>query len=323
VSGSSLRLRVTDVAAEAKDVLALELRDPQGRDLPPVEPGAHLEITLGNGQIRHYSLCHDTRERSRYVIGVGLAAASRGGSRHIHQNVRVGDLLSINAVRNQFALHEGAAHYRFIAGGIGITPIMAMIEHCAARGADWSLLYCVRGRHRAAFLERLAPWGERVRFHFDDEAGGKTADFDAALARPRGNEHIYCCGPAPLMQAVQRAAAGWPDGSVHFEWFAAPVAPAAGAADGTEDGGFALLLRRSGARLEVRAGQSMLEALEANGYAVPFSCREGLCRTCETPLCAGEADHRDFVLSQAEKDAQRSVMLCVSRARTPTLELDL
>jgi len=323
VKALPMQLKVSDCVAEAKDVVLLELRDPQERPLPAWAPGAHLEIALGKGLIRHYSLCGDPGDPGRYQIGVGRAANGRGGSSHLHQRVKVGDLLTVTAVRNNFAIVPNAAHYRFIAGGIGITPIMSMILWCESVGAGWSLLYCARSRHRAAFYERLAEWPRHVRYHFDDESGGRLPDIDLALAHPPQGEHVYCCGPVPLMQAVQSAGSFRPEGTVHFEWFSAngSAQPAATAEQGRRP--FTLLLHRSGDRIEVSESQSMLEALEDHGIMVPSACREGMCRTCETSICSGQAEHHDLVLSQAERDAQQSVMLCVSRAVGTTLEIDL
>lgn len=315
-----LRVRIAERVAEARDVVTLELRSLDERALPVFAPGAHLEIALPNGLIRHYSLCNDSRERDRYVIGVGRAADSRGGSRYIHESLRVGDTLEIGAVRNNFPMVEGARRYRFIAGGIGITPLLAMIRQCEAQGADWSLLYCIRSRQRSAFHEVLVQWPDRVRYHTDDEAPPDGPDLVAALAAPVDGEQVYCCGPDGLMRAVSAAAADWPAGSVHFEWFSAPVAPAA-VSSGAKP--FRVLLRRQGITLDIAADRSILDTLEDHGIMVPCACREGLCRACETTVCAGEVEHRDFVLSGAERSAGSSMMICVSRARSASIELDL
>jgi vanillate O-demethylase ferredoxin subunit len=320
-----LALRVGAVRAEARDVLSIELRSTDGSALPPFTPGAHLEITLPAGAdgrpalVRHYSLCNSAAETHRYVVAVGLAADSRGGSLAVHEQLRVGQVLQVRPPRNHFALAQGAAHYRFIAGGIGITPILSMLRWCEAQGQPWSLLYCTRSRVRTAFYEELRAHGAKVQFHFDDEAGGPHAGLAQALSGAAEGEHIHCCGPAPLMRAVQAASAQRPAGTVHFEWFSAgDPAPAA-----TTDSGFDIVLAQSGQRLHVPPGQSILDTLEQHGIGVPFACREGLCRTCETGLCGGEADHRDLVLSDAERAAHKTILLCVSRARSAVLELAL
>ncbi len=319
-----LRLKVTRFVAEAKDVVSLELRAAGGGPLPVFTPGAHLEITVpsiapvSRPLIRHYSLCNDSRERDRYVVAVGRARQGRGGSDAIHDGLRVGTMLSVSPPRNHFPLVADAGHYRFIAGGIGITPILWMIRWCEANNKDWSLLYCARSRVRAAFHEELRAMGSRVRFHFDDECGGPP-DLAQALIPNAPDEHVYCCGPEPLMLAVESRCAARPAGQVHFEWFSAKEIQ--GGAPGTAKP-FTVRLRQSGLTLEVPADQSILDVMEVHGVSVPFSCREGLCRTCETPVHAGEVDHRDQVLSDAEKSANKSVLICVSRARGEHLELD-
>jgi vanillate O-demethylase ferredoxin subunit len=312
---ASTVLDVTDVRAEAKDVLLLELRAPGGAFLAPFEPGAHLEVTLPNGLVRHYSLVNDWRERERYVIGVGRAPASRGGSAFLHSQVRCGTRLKVRGPINNFPLDSEAARHLFIAGGIGITPIMAMIRRCLAERRPWHLVYAARSRQRAAFAEELAQIAPfLVHFHFDDEAGG-ILDADAALARAGEGTRIYCCGPEPLMRAVEERAAGRP---VRFEWFNAP-------ATGEDEAGeaFTVELRHSGETLTVPAGRSILEVLEASGRVIPFSCREGLGGTCRTGVCSGEIDHRDYVLSDEERAAGNAMMLCVSRAIGKHLVLDL
>ncbi len=327
-----LALRVHAVRAEARDVLSIELRDAAGGPLPPFAPGAHLEITLPTGigtggqpaLVRHYSLCNSAAETDRYVVAVGLAATSRGGSRAVHEELRVGQVLQVRPPRNHFALASGAAHYRFIAGGIGITPILCMLRWCEAHGQPWSLLYCTRSRVRTAFYEELRDQGAKVQFHFDDEANGQRVDLMQALVPAADGEHIYCCGPAPLMRAVQSATTQRAPGTVHFEWFSAgEPAAAAQEAPASAERGFEIILASSGQRLQVPPDQSILDTLERHGLGVPFACREGLCRTCETGLCSGEADHRDLVLSDAERAAQNTLLPCVSRAKSAVLELDL
>ena len=319
----SNELRVWSRRAEALDVVSIELRHPQGEPLQPFMPGAHLEIALPSGNagpplVRHYSLCNDASERHRYVVAIGRNDAGRGGSVAAHELLHKGLLLTVPPPRSHFGFTPDAARYRFIAGGIGITPILSMVRWCERNGRPWTLLYCTRGRHRTAFYEELLAYGkDRVRFHFADEEDG-LPDLAHAMRDPRPDEHTYCCGPTGLMQAVESEGASWPKGQVHFEWFSAPVSEPVSTAQG-----FELVLRRAGKRLSVPPQQSILETLEANGIEVPFACREGLCRTCETPICAGEVEHLDHVLSDEERLAQTSLLICVSRARTPVLELDI
>lgn len=314
-----LSLQLSDVRAEACDVLLLELRRAGGGSLPPFEPGAHLEIRLPNGLVRHYSLTNDWRERDRYVVSVGRAADSRGGSAFVHQALRCGTALDTSVPRNNFRLDAAAERYLFVAGGIGITPIMAMIRWCIVNERPWRLVYAVRSAQRAAFYETLRTHGDRVRFHFDDQQGS-VLDVRPVLDAVHGDEHVYCCGPQPLMAAVKTHAAHLPASHVHFEYF---TAPADAGTEAGPAGAFTVQLRKSGLTLQVPPDKSILEVVEANGLKVPFSCREGLCRTCETGVCEGEVEHNDYVLSQEERDAGKSMMICVSRAKSGKLVLDL
>jgi len=316
-----LTLEVTDLRSEAKDVLVIELRDRAGAELPRFAAGAHLEVHLGNGLIRHYSLCNDPAETRRYCIGVGLARESRGGSRFIHRSLRVGMTLKVGPPRNHFPLEDCAPEYAFIAGGIGITPIMAMIRTCEALGRPWRLFYCARNRQRTAFYEELQAIGaSRCHFHFDDEQDGRLFDAAAALSSVPDAAHVYTCGPAPLMSAVQAAATHRPAERVHFEWFSGAAAADTSAAS---DRPFTIVLARSGRRLEVPPGRSILEILEDNGEGIPSACREGLCATCRIGVVSGTPEHRDQVLTEGEKQAGKDIIACVSRSRSEVLELDL
>jgi len=315
-------LIVSRIVREAEGVLGLLLRSPDGANLPAYAAGAHVDVELGNGLVRQYSLCGDPAERGVYRLGVGLAADSRGGSRHIHDTLREGDLLNVGDPRQLFGLHAQAAAHCFIAGGIGITPILGMILACERRREPWRLLYCARGRKHAAYLQALAAYGDRVRLHFDDEQGGARCDLDDYLAGAlQPASHAYCCGPAPLMDAVAAACTRQrlPAARLHVERFSAPPAPAA-AAPG--DPYFTVVLARSGGSYRVPADKSVLEVLEAAGVAWPHACREGLCRSCEAGVLSGQVEHRDYVLSDEERAGNRSMMVCVSRGRG-TLELDV
>ncbi|HEY1145992.1 MAG TPA: PDR/VanB family oxidoreductase [Allosphingosinicella sp.] len=318
-SAALLTVQVSEVSAEARDVVRLELRPVSGGALPPFEPGSHIEVTLPNGLVRHYSMVNDCRETDRYVIAVGRAAAGKGGSDYIHRQVRCGSQLRITPPRNNFHLDPKAGSYLFLAGGIGVTPIMAMIRWAEANKRPWRLVYAARSRQRTAFYEELCGFGpERVHFHFDDERGC-VLDVAEAMAGLAPDEQIYCCGPAPLMKAAEEAAKNLPPGTNRFEWFDAPE-DAAADAKGEE---FRIRLNRSGRELTVPADKSILETLEANGIIHPFSCREGLCGTCQTGVCEGEPDHRDYVLSDEERAVGDKMMVCVSRAKSPLLVLDL
>lgn len=316
----TLALRVAAVRAEARDVLRVELRARGSGLLPPFEPGAHLTLHLPGGLQRQYSLANDWRERDRYVLGVGRAADSRGGSAFVHEVLRAGADISASAPVNNFALVD-AQRYLFVAGGIGITPLMAMTRWCEAHGKPWSLVYAARSRVRMGFYEELQAHGTKVRFHCDDEAGGPLV-VAPMLAGVQAGTHVYCCGPAPLMQAVQRDGSHLGPQALHFEWFTAPAHPT-GQAAAPAAGGFWVDLERSGTSLHVPPQRSILEVLEENGHEVPNSCREGLCGTCETAVLGGEPEHLDYVYPPASRPQLRAMLVCVSRARSQRLVLDL
>lgn len=314
----SLTVLVADVRAEAKDVITLELRAIAGGELPVFTPGAHLDLHLPNGLVRNYSLTNDWRERNRYVVGVGRAADSRGGSSYIHSSIRAGLQIKISAPRNNFPLDENSASFLFIAGGIGITPIMAMVRWCVANEKPWRLIYAARSRQRTAFYEELCGLdADRVHFHFDDECG-QVLDVAQVISGWNEGESIYCCGPAPLMEAVKALTANLPSGTVRFEWFTVPESD-----EPQESNSFTVRLERSNVEFDVPEQKSILEVLEDHGFELPFSCREGLCGTCVTNVCSGEPDHRDYVLTDEERASGKMMTICCSRSKSPILTLDL
>lgn len=313
-----MTVQVADVRAEACDVMTLELRAIGAEQLPAFDPGSHIDVHLPNGLLRHYSLTNDWRDKDRYVIGVGRAADSRGGSAYVHSSIRAGMQLKISAPKNNFPIDPAGERFLFIAGGIGITPIMAMIRWCVAEGKPWRLIYAARSRQRAAFYEQLCALAtSEAQFHFDDESG-QVLDVAQAIASWTEGERIYCCGPTPLMDAVKIATEHLPSGTVRFEFFTAPEPDP----DQTSDS-FTVSLQRSGAEFVIPADKSILEVLEENGFEVPFSCREGLCGTCVTPVYAGEPDHRDYVLTDEERASGKLMTICCSRSKTSSLTLDL
>jgi tetrachlorobenzoquinone reductase len=314
-----IQVVIAERAWEAKDVVRVVLRRPNGERLPEFGAGAHVDLFLPNGLTRQYSLLNPCGDFDRYEIAVSRSSVSRGGSSYVHTALGVGETLDISEPRNNFNLRSDHETFLFVAGGIGITPILSMIRYCESRRWKWRLLYLTRSRACAAFREELAAFGaDRVRFHFDDEAGC-LFDFTVGSFDVQSGVPIYCCGPAPVMKAVGEFSARRPDNPAYFEWFTAP-----------EEGGvrsmatgFDLKLSRSGRVLRVPQDKSILEVLEEHGYDLPCSCREGMCRTCETTVIAGEPEHRDYVLSSAERAAGRTMMICVSRALGPTLVLDI
>ena len=313
------RVRVMAIVKAADAIMDIRLLALDGQPLPVADAGSHIDVRLPNGLIRQYSVHRYDASDGSYSIGVGLSEPSRGGSAFIHAHLRVGDLLEISAVRNNFPLAHNASTYLFIAGGIGITPILSMIRWCDANDKPWQLLYCARSRSRAAYIEHL-PRGGKLVFHSDDETAGRP-DLQAFTRQASSTDHLYCCGPAPLLNAVRDVAQAYlTSGQVHFELFSAPQSSAP---EKQQNKSFVVELARSGMELTVPADTSLLDTLEKAGIMVPFSCREGLCRTCECRVLAGEIDHRDYVLSDEERASNAVILQCVSRAKSSRLVLDI
>ncbi len=315
-----LRLRVRALTWEAEDILGVELVPAEpGLRLPAVDAGAHIDLHLGNGLLRSYSLLNPG-EQQRYCIAVQRDAASRGGSRWVHEQLRPGQVIAVSAPRNNFALDEGAALSVLLAGGIGITPLLAMARRLTALGRPWRLHHATRTRARAAFADTLRALadqaGAAVAFCHDQEPGGQALDIAAVVRALPPDAHVYCCGPLGMLQAFEQATHGLPRERVHVEYFAAKEAPATA-------GGFTVQLRRSGRTVPVAAGQTILDSLIAAGVEPPWSCREGVCGTCETRVLDGVPDHRDLVLTEAEQAKNDRMMVCCSGARSATLVLDL
>ncbi|HEX6351524.1 PDR/VanB family oxidoreductase [Actinophytocola sp.] len=309
-------LEVSQRRMAADGVVTLTLADPSGQDLPAWSPGAHIDLDLPDlGLTRQYSLCGSPADRSEWRIGVLRQPDGRGGSEYVHDALRVGTRVEVRGPRNNFPLLP-AQRYLFIAGGVGITPILPMIEAATADGRQWELLYGGRSRQSMAFVADLAAYGDRVRVHPQDEAG--LLPLASYLANPRPNCLVYCCGPEPLIEAVEQWCAGWPDGILHTERFAARREPAVRA-----DKTFDVVCHRSGRTLEVKPGRSILETVEAAGISRLSACREGVCGTCETRVLDGVPDHRDTVLSADERKSGESMMICVSRSSSARLVLDL
>jgi vanillate O-demethylase ferredoxin subunit len=312
----TLRLRVKSATWEAPSVVSYDLRPLEPGELPPFTAGAHVDLTLPNGLIRSYSLINPQAERHRYVIAVQRDRASRGGSKWVHENFRPGDILTVNGPRNNFALNEAAQKSVFIAGGIGITPIMSMIERLSTLNREWELVYCARKRADTAFAEKLADFGSRVRFNFDEEPGGRMLDIAATVRAAPPDAHLYCCGPLPMLEAFEAAAASLPRDRVHVEYFTAKE-PAA------VQGGFTVVLAKSGKEFVVPPGKTILDTLLDAGLDIPYSCTEGICGTCETRVLEGEPDHRDLILTEDERAAGKVMMICCSGAKSEKLVLDL
>jgi ferredoxin-NADP reductase len=311
-----LRLRVTARRTGAEGVVVLDLRDVAGASLPAWAPGAHIDLRVTDTLTRHYSLCGELDDRSVWRIAVLREPKSRGGSEWVHDALVEGAEVDVRGPRNNFPLVP-SPRYLFICGGIGITPILPMLTAADAAGADWELHYGGRSRRSMAFLEALEDaTGNRVRLHPHDEVG--LIDLAKILGNPREETLVYCCGPEPLLAAVEERCAGWPSGSLHVERFSPKDVGQPVLAES-----FEVELTASGVTLTVPPEKSILEIVEEAGVSVLSSCQEGTCGTCETPVLAGTVDHRDSLLTPAEQQANDTMFICVSRAASPKLVLEL
>jgi phthalate 4,5-dioxygenase reductase component len=308
-------LQVARAERIARDIHLLELRDPAGAALPPFTAGSHVSVRAPNGSLRKYSLCNDPGETHRYVIGVKRDPAGRGGSVSLVDGVRVGDSVETSLPANAFELDEKASAYLLIAGGIGITPILAMAHRLAALGKRFRVVYLTRSPEDTAFADVLAeePFRGKVTLHHDGGDPERAFDLWPLLEKPGGQ--LYCCGPRPLLEAVRDMTGHWSAAAIHFESFLDAAAAAK-----PEDRSFSVRLARSGTTIAVPAAVSILEAMRAAGHDAPSSCESGTCGTCRTRLLEGVADHRDLVLAEDERD--RWIMICVSRAATPEIAID-
>jgi ferredoxin-NADP reductase len=303
----------------ADGVAVLDLADPDDKELPRWEPGAHVDLMLSDDITRQYSLCGDPRDSGVWRVGVLLDPNSRGGSRYVHENLEEGARVRVRGPRNHFPLVD-APRYRFIAGGIGITPIFAMLEAVQGAGNDWTLLYGGRTRASMAFADHLAErYPGQVTVWPQDERG--LLDLESLLKDPEDNTLVYSCGPEGLLSAVEQYCAPWPAGALHIERFAAKAPTAEQAAEALDH--FEVVCHRTGVTLEITPDRSILEILEEADVPIMASCYEGVCGSCEARVLEGTPDHRDSVLAEAEKAAGEVMLVCVSRSRTERLVLDL
>jgi ferredoxin-NADP reductase len=307
--------RVESKAFAADGVVALTLREVDGHPLPRWEPGSHVDLVIEGVYTRQYSLCGDRNDHHVWRLGVLRDPNGTGASLYVHDRLKAGDVVRVRGPRNNFPL-VASPRYLFIAGGIGITPILPMIAAAEAAGAEWELVYGGRRRASMAFLDELSAYGDKVSVRPQDETG--MLDLDGLLGQPRPDTEVYCCGPEPLLAAVEQRSAGWPKGSLHVERFVAkpltePVLSEA----------FEVHLAQSELTLTVPPDKSILSVIEDAGVGVLSSCAEGTCGTCETPVLEGVPDHRDSVLDEEAREANQCMMICVSRACSPRLVLDL
>lgn len=307
---------VAEKSPVASDVALLELRATDGRDLPSWTPGAHIDVIINDELTRQYSLCGSPADCSSWRIAVLREEEGRGGSRHLHDDVAAGSTISVRGPRNHFELSPSAS-YLFIAGGIGITPLIPMIAAAEASGAQWTLIYVGRSRSSMAFVDQLAQeHPSKVKIFARDES--PRPPLDEILSAPDDHLQVYACGPNSLLESIEKAMASWPPTSLHVEHFCPkevgePVLTTS----------FEVELATSGITVEVQPDESILDAVRKAGLRVLSSCQEGTCGTCETTVLEGEVDHRDSLLSPEEQAANDTMMICVSRARSPRLTLEL
>ncbi|SIT51035.1 Phenoxybenzoate dioxygenase subunit beta [Paraburkholderia piptadeniae] len=313
-------VRVKSMALLADSVVSVVLEALDGRDLPAADAGSHIDVNLNGKLSRSYSVVRWDGTPKRYEIAVAKDASSRGGSRHIHETLRVGDVLQIGVPRNLFPLVEDASLSVLIAGGIGITPLWSMVQRLETLGRSWVLHYAARDHGRAAYISDIERFSEaspngELHAYFDNEPGGQRLDIATVLREIPSNAHVYCCGPQSMLGAFEAATAGRPVETVHLERFA----PAQHEGASQE---FTVVLAKSGQSFEVPPDSSILDVLLENGIDVPFGCMQGACGLCETRVLGGTPDHRDSLLSTEARTAGQSMLICCSRSATPVLTLD-
>lgn len=315
---ADIEVTVAGIRAVARDVLAVELRHKSGASLPGATAGAHIDLALPNGIVRQYSLVNAIGQTAMesYSVAVGWDANSRGGSVWIHEKLKVGQALRVSAPRNLFEMAPEHRNVLLIGGGIGITPIYAMVQACVQDEISFEVWASARSASRLAYLEELKSLaGDRLKLHFDDEQGGPMNLTECLRARKW--DAVYACGPVPMLDALTSATSDWAEGSVRMERFKAAELPV------SERKPFELVLQRTGLSTTVTEHESVLDAMERLGVDYPWSCREGICGTCEAPVLEGEVQHLDFVLSPQEQAEQRRMMVCVSRCSGSRLILDI
>jgi len=310
-------LRVSAIRWLAPTIREIELSAPDGRALPAPTPGAHINLALPGGLARSYSLVNAPGDDCRYLVGVNRDPASRGGSAHVCDTMRVGDMVDVSAPLNTFPL-VNVARIVFFAGGIGITPILSMIRARAAAGLTWVLHYAFRDRAAAAYLPDLTALAQqstgRLYLH-DDAVAGRVMDMATAVSAAPTDAHLYCCGPGPMIAAFTAAASGRPAETIHVEHFSNSFQASTNS--------FTVVLKRRGIEIEVPAGKTIIDSLIEAGIRVNYSCREGVCGTCETRIIEGVPDHKDNVLSAREKASNKLIMICCSGAKSDRLVLDI
>ena len=321
ISTGNLKVRVAARTTEAVDICSFEFVGSDGQGLPVFSAGSHVDVQIGDSLTRQYSLCNDPSESHRYQIAVLHDAASRGGSKGMHERVRVGDVLTISLPKNHFPLAHGAKKSLLFAGGIGVTPILCMAERLAVLGAEFEMHYATRSRERTAFMARIADasYASHVHFHFSDGPPEQKLDFERVLAEPAEGTHLYVCGPSGFMERVLSTARAkaWPEDRLHYEFFGREVARS------DTDQSFEVKLASSGRIIVVPKDKTVVQALAASGIDIATSCEQGVCGTCLTRVLEGEPDHKDSYLLPQEQAANDQFLPCCSRSKSPVLVLDL
>jgi tetrachlorobenzoquinone reductase len=308
-------MRVTAIRYAARDTNLYEFAPLDGKPLPPYEPGAHIDLHLPNGLVRQYSLINPEPDALSYTVSIKRDPASRGGSRYVHDELRVGKTLKISAPRNNFPLVENASHVVLLAGGIGITPIWCMVQRLQKLGRSWKLYYACRSRADMAFLQALEVMAP-AQFHFDDESAGNVLDVKSIVAEAPKDAHLYCCGPTPMLKAFEAATADWPRAQIHVEYFTPKQ-------EADKKGGFVVELARSGQEFVIPEGKSILQVLLDAGVDVDYSCELGICGACEQRVISGTPEHRDAILTEEEQASNTKVMICCAGCKSERLVLDL
>ena len=321
MTAQTLKVRVAHKRDEADGICSLELLPVEGGVLPAFTAGSHIDVHLSNGLVRQYSLCNPPSETQRYQIAVLRDPASRGGSEAVHAQVKEGQVLEISAPKNHFPLATDAKKHLLLAGGIGVTPLMAMAEQLSVDGADFALHYFARSATKAAFVERFAAsaFASHVHTHWDDAPQVPPVSLVSLIGQPQAGQHLYVCGPKGFMDAVLATARAqsWPENHLHFEFFGGQVLHDA------SDATFTVKIASSGQEIQVGADQTVVQALHKAGLYVPIACEQGVCGTCLTRVVSGVPDHKDMYLTPEEQAANDQFMPCCSRAKTAVLVLDL
>ncbi|VBB13588.1 PDR/VanB family oxidoreductase [Burkholderia stabilis] len=317
VENATTEVIVKTITHEAAGIRSYELRRKDGQPLPRFNAGSHVDLHLANGLVRSYSLLNDPAISDHYRVAVALDVKSRGGSRHIHDCMQPGDRVMVGSPRNNFALDETADLSVFVAGGIGITPFLAMIKRLDSLGKPWKLYYGARDLDSCAFHNELATRGEQVKIRLESAQEPTERRWDIQkIVQTHSSAHFYCCGPAPMLDTFVAATAAIPPENVHIEHFSAQ-------ADAALDGGFVVHLSKAQKTVTVLAGRSILDTILDSGVDVMNSCREGVCGACEVKVLAGTPDHRDSILSESERSNAKTMFICVSGCKSKELVLDI